>query len=226
MYKKYRFCETSVHVVKIKKEKLQFELVLAKDTVRKVNDLKDSIISINAGYYNVKTLNPIFGFSIKNNLVNPVNGLPFVCVSGNGQLKISEIPLEGLDYFQVGPLLIKDGILNEDFSFFRSNELCFDEYIDFRPNPRTALGYDEEFYYFVVVDGRSQDSRGLYLLELAAFVKGVLNATHGINLDGGSSSTLIYKNKLLNTPSGNSGKNILLGTEKKVGTVLRGSIIE
>ncbi len=68
-------------------------------------------------------------------------------------------------------------------------------------HPRTALGWDSKYYYFVQVDGRQpRYSMGMTLAELAAyFVK--LGCDSAINLDGGGSCTTWFGGKIVNSPS-------------------------
>ncbi len=70
-------------------------------------------------------------------------------------------------------------------------------------NPRTAIGIvDSGHYYFVVSDGRTSESEGLSLRELSAFMQN-LNVSVAYNLDGGGSSTLVFRNEVINTPTTN-----------------------
>lgn len=74
-------------------------------------------------------------------------------------------------------------------------------------NPRTAIGMIEPLHYvFVVSDGRTEESAGLSLYELAQFMQS-LGVQTAYNLDGGGSSTLYYNGEVLNHPTTN-GKNI------------------
>ena len=58
-------------------------------------------------------------------------------------------------------------------------------------HPRTLVGWDDAgSMWFVVVDGRQAHSRGLTLDESRELLVR-LGATHGINLDGGGSSTMV-----------------------------------
>lgn len=58
-------------------------------------------------------------------------------------------------------------------------------------HPRTLVGWDDRgSMWFVVVDGRQAHSRGLTLDESRELLSR-LGATHGINLDGGGSSTMV-----------------------------------
>lgn len=76
-------------------------------------------------------------------------------------------------------------------------------------NPRTALGWVEDYrYMFVVIDGRTQKSRGVDIVELASIMV-MLGCQEAYNLDGGGSSTMVFDGRVINTPSG--------GKERKVG---------
>lgn len=75
--------------------------------------------------------------------------------------------------------------------------------------PRTALGYNADTLFLVVADGRQpQYSTGLTLYELASILL-ELGATEAINLDGGSSSTFVVNDEVINKPSGQSEREVL-----------------
>ena len=68
-------------------------------------------------------------------------------------------------------------------------------------NPRTAIGIiDENHYIIVVSDGRTSESKGLSLYQMAEVIKsyGVKTA---YNLDGGGSSTLYFNGQVINKPT-------------------------
>ncbi len=70
-------------------------------------------------------------------------------------------------------------------------------------NPRTAIGIvDELNYLFVVSDGRTDESEGLSLYELAEFMQS-LGAQTAYNLDGGGSSTMYFNGQVINNPTTN-----------------------
>ncbi len=72
---------------------------------------------------------------------------------------------------------------------------------EFIKNPRTAIGIYEPLHYVVVVcDGRREYSPGLQINEMVEYMQ-ELGCTTAYNLDGGSSSTLIFNGKLINEPS-------------------------
>ncbi len=57
----------------------------------------------------------------------------------------------------------------------------------------------------MVSDGRSGESEGLTLYELAEFLQS-LGARTAYNLDGGGSSTMVFLGDVVNNPSGRSGE--------------------
>lgn len=74
-------------------------------------------------------------------------------------------------------------------------------------NPRTALGVTEDGHYlFVVSDGRTSESEGLSIYEMAEFMQS-LGAATAYNLDGGGSSTMYFNGEVVNNPT-TSGRNI------------------
>ena len=74
-------------------------------------------------------------------------------------------------------------------------------------NPRTAIGMIDDLHYvFVVSDGRTEESEGLSLLELAQFMDS-LGVKTAYNLDGGGSSTMYFNGEVINQPTTN-GKSI------------------
>ena len=69
-------------------------------------------------------------------------------------------------------------------------------------HPRTAIAFNDQYIFFIVVDGRDpENSVGMTTDELAAFAKGTLGATYGIAQDGGGSSAMVVNGKLMNNPS-------------------------
>ena len=73
-------------------------------------------------------------------------------------------------------------------------------------NPRTAIGRyaDDGFHYvFVVSDGRVRNSSGLTLYQLATFMSSTLGVDAAYNLDGGGSSTMVFRGNIINNPTTN-----------------------
>lgn len=74
-------------------------------------------------------------------------------------------------------------------------------------NPRTAIGQISEGHYLLVVsDGRTKESAGLSLRQLAELLQS-LGAQVAYNLDGGGSSTMVFQGRVVNSPTTN-GRSI------------------
>ncbi len=79
-------------------------------------------------------------------------------------------------------------------------------------NPRTLAGQDAEgAFYFVAVDGRTNESKGFTGLHSASFMK-ELGCVGAFNGDGGGSTVILLYDDILNKPSD--------GAERYVGTIL------
>lgn len=101
--------------------------------------------------------------------------------------------------FAFGPTLIKDGTIavSENDEVQRSSG---------NGNPRTAIGIVDDLHYvFVVSDGRTSESAGLTLYELAQIMKDY-GCTAAYNLDGGGSSTMVFNGEVINNPTTNGNR--------------------
>jgi exopolysaccharide biosynthesis protein len=81
-------------------------------------------------------------------------------------------------------------------------------------HPRTAVGLsrDGTTLFLLTVDGRSENSGGMTLVELAdAFRR--LGAWQAMNFDGGGSTTMVLGGTVVNKPSDTTG-------EREVGNAL------
>lgn len=98
-----------------------------------------------------------------------------------------------VDIFSFGPGLVIDG----EVSVSGGDEVERAQVT----NPRTAFGVISPLHYlFVVSDGRTDESTGLSLLELADLMK-EMGCVTAYNLDGGGSSTMWFNGKVLNRPT-------------------------
>ena len=98
-----------------------------------------------------------------------------------------------VDIFSFGPGLVIDG----EVSVLHGDEVERAQVT----NPRTAFGVISPLHYlFVVSDGRTEESTGLSLLELANLMK-EMGCVTAYNLDGGGSSTMWFNGKVLNHPT-------------------------
>ena len=94
-----------------------------------------------------------------------------------------------------GPRLVKDGQIYVTSEGFRSD-------VTSGTGPRTAFGIDKQGRYIILVaDGRQgYYSTGLTLQELAATMQ-KLGAVDALNFDGGGSTALAVRGKIINRPS-------------------------
>jgi hypothetical protein len=99
------------------------------------------------------------------------------------------------------------------FFFLKDGEIqSFDNPGATLRHPRTAICYNSDYIYFVVVDGRQENySIGMTMNEIARFCKNDLDATWGINQDGGGSSTMWIQGQVVNSPSDGSERRVANG---------------
>lgn len=87
-----------------------------------------------------------------------------------------------------GPVLVHEGKINPDAA-------------QATRHPRTAIGFNDRYFYMVVVDGRQPKlSMGMTMPELARYMAD-LGATEALNLDGGGSSEMWIDGQVVNSPS-------------------------
>ena len=74
-------------------------------------------------------------------------------------------------------------------------------------HPRTAVGFsrDSSTLLLLTVDGRSENSGGMTLVELADMMR-QLGAWQAMNFDGGGSTTMVIDGKVVNHPSDKDGE--------------------
>ena len=74
-------------------------------------------------------------------------------------------------------------------------------------HPRTAVGFsrDSTTLILLTVDGRSENSGGMTLIELADMMR-KLGAWQAMNFDGGGSTTMVIDSAVVNAPSDSTGE--------------------
>ena len=114
-----------------------------------------------------------------------------------------------LQGFTFGPTLVFNGEVRV------TNNAEVDTKASSNLHPRTAIGQISPLHYiFIVVDGRTDESRGMTLQELAQeFVD--RGATVAYNLDGGGSAAMWLNGNIINTPT--SGRK---DGERKISDIL------
>ena len=86
------------------------------------------------------------------------------------------------------------------FNFLKDGAIqSFDDPGALERHPRTAIAFNDDYIFFIVVDGRDPaNSVGMNMDELGRFARDVLGATWGINQDGGGSSTMVVNGEVKN----------------------------
>ena len=175
------------------------------DTTSDMAEENNAVLAINGDYYGARQS----GYVIRNGVVyrsQGSNGEDMV-ISKDGSLSfISEsdtttdslIQKQAWQVLSFGPVLVENG----QIAVTENDEVG----MAMASNPRTAIGtVAKNHYLFVVSDGRTSESAGLSLYELANFMKS-LGATKVYNLDGGGSSTMVFQGEVVNNPTTNGNK--------------------
>lgn len=170
------------------------------ETTSAMAEDNDAILAINGDYYGFRNT----GYVIR-------NGVLYRATSGDNEdlvidsegnfsiIEESEVTAQTLleegawQVLSFGPALVNDGEIavsaNSEVSQSKSS------------NPRTAIGQISALHYLVIVsDGRTSESTGLSLLELAELFQ-ERGCTVAYNLDGGGSATLWFNGTVVNTPT-------------------------
>jgi exopolysaccharide biosynthesis protein len=174
----------------------------------------EAILAINGDFYGFRDS----GLIIRNGVLyrdaarsSPDNQALLIDELGNfttiteGSINGDNLIAQGiLQSFSFGPVLVKDGVVQS----------CATNFVSSKANPRTAIGMIEPLHYlWVIVDGRTSQSSGMTLKQLAqVFVE--RGATIAYNLDGGGSSTLWFNGEVINNPVDGSG------SERKVSDII------
>ena len=220
----YRVSDTTVYVADITLSSVQYlKTAFANDsygrnitektsTIAKAND---AILAINGDFYGAQES----GYVIRNGIAyrDRANSKDVLCIYTDGSMAIidaSEKSVEELiedDVWQAfcfGPALIEDSKISVSVNTEVGKAMA--------SNPRTAIGIiDNNHFVFVVSDGRTNESEGLSLYELAEFMQS-LGVTTAYNLDGGGSSTMYYNGEVVNNPTSN-GRTI---SEREVSDIV------
>jgi exopolysaccharide biosynthesis protein len=78
----------------------------------------------------------------------------------------------------------------------------------FERHPRAAIGWNQNWYFLVEVDGRQRGlSVGMTLDELSSFMMS-LGCEEAMNCDGGGSATLWFEGEVRNSPCDRAEREI------------------
>lgn len=165
----------------------------------------NAILAVNGDYYGANAT----GYVIKNGTVyrdtvrdNASYGDLAIYADGSfeiiyeNEITAQELIDKGVvNLLAFGPTLVENGEIVVDTSIEVGRAMS--------SNPRSAIGIiDENHYIIVVADGRTSESEGLSLYQLAEVMK-QYGATTAYNLDGGGSSTLYFNGQVINNPTTN-----------------------
>lgn len=166
-----------------------------------------AILAINGDYYGAQER----GYVLRNGVLyraSAQSGTDALVIGADGNFRIitegetSADTLVRESAWQVltfGPALVKDGQVTVSSSDEVGRAMT--------SNPRTAIGQISEGHYLLVVsDGRTKESTGLSLRQLAELMQS-LGAQIAYNLDGGGSSTMVFQGRVVNSPTTN-GRSI------------------
>lgn len=221
----YRFGESNVYVADIVLSSSEYlKTAFARDTFGRniaeetsvIAEANSAILAINGDFYGSQEK----CYVIRNGVLyreSGSSGRQDLVLYRDGSIEIiteKEITAEELlqnDAYHVlsfGPVLVQDSKAAVPGKNLRSHANV--------DNPRTAIGFVDNLHYvFVTVDGRTEESRGLTVHELAKFMD-FLGVTTAYNLDGGGSATMYFNGRVVNQPT-YKGKEI---EERKVSDIV------
>lgn len=166
-----------------------------------------AILAINGDYYGAQER----GYVLRNGVLyraSAQSGTDALVIGADGNFRIitegetsaDTLVREGAwQVLTFGPALVKDGQVTVSSSDEVGRAMT--------SNPRTAIGQISEGHYLLVVsDGRTKESTGLSLRQLAELMQS-LGAQVAYNLDGGGSSTMVFQGRVINNPTTN-GRSI------------------
>lgn len=168
----------------------------------------NAILAVNGDYYGANSS----GYVIRNGVVyrdsvreDASNGDLAIYKDGSfkiiyeDQVSANQLVQDGVvNLLAFGPSLVENGEISVDTNTEVGQAMS--------SNPRTAIGIiDENHYIIIVSDGRTSESKGLSLYQMAEVMKsyGVKTA---YNLDGGGSLTLYFNGQVINKPTTGGSK--------------------
>ena len=212
-----RYNDTDVYIADVKVSSAAYlKTALANDTFGRnvtqktsgIASAHNAILAVNGDYYGANSL----GYVIKNGVIyrdtarrsTAYDDLVIYRDGSFGIINESEVTAQELldngvvNLFAFGPALIQNGRIaisqNDEVGRAMAN------------NPRTAIGIIDELHYvFVVSDGRTNESQGLSLYELAQVLQ-QYGCQTAYKLDGGGSSTMYFNGQVVNHPTTNGNR--------------------
>ncbi len=174
----------------------------------------NAIFAINGDYYGFRE----DGIMIRNGVIYRDEGVRTgLVIYKDGRMKVydetttnaQQLLDEGAWHtLSFGPALVENGVALTNFENVAIDTNFGNRTID-RKNPRTAIGMiDENHFVFVVVEGRSKESAGVTLDELAQIMAD-LKVKEAYNLDGGFSSAMYFNGEII-TSNGKEREELVI----------------
>ena len=211
----YRHMDTTVYVADVQVSSADYlQTAFAKGTYGKnvtqktseIAEQNNAILAINGDYYGTQERGYVLRNGVLYRSVSDSDQEDLV-IQGDGSFEIiNESDVSANDLYNdgarqilsFGPALVKDGEISVSTRDEVGKAMA--------SNPRTAIGIIDDLHYvFVVSDGRTSESEGLSLYELAEFMQ-TLDVDIAYNLDGGGSSTMVFNGKVINNPTTSGGR--------------------
>ena len=208
----YREYDTNIYVAEVELSKnAQIETAFAQNsygknvtaTTSSMAESSAAILAVNGDYYGARDN----GYVIRDGIIYRSSAKADqedLVIYKDGSMKIineSEVSAQELvddgavTVLSFGPALVEDGKVSVSQNDEVGKAMA--------SNPRTAIAITEDNHYlFIVSDGRTDESEGLSLYELATFAAS-LGAETVYNLDGGGSSTMYFNGNVVNNPTTN-----------------------
>ena len=180
-----------------------------KEDTSEIADDNSALLAINGDYYGFRNNGFVLRDGVLYRSSSQGDGTEDLVIYDDGSFEIidenesdaNELLNNGAwQIYSFGPGLISDGKLIVDTDTEVSSR-------SMNSNPRTAIGMIDKLHYlFVVSDGRTDESAGLSLYELASIMQDY-GCEVAYNLDGGGSSTMVFNGEIINNPTGGRGSS-------------------
>lgn len=212
-----RVCDSNVYVADVQlSDPSALYTVLADDSygtnltenTSSMASRTNAILAVNGDYYGAGSRGLVIknGVLYRDSIRRNIGAVDLVLFSDGHMETVTEGTVDAqtllaqgaVQSFAFGPVLVQNSTVavepDQGVSQFTS---C---------NPRTAIGcVDALHYIFLVSDGRTSQSSGLSLYELAGFLADYGCQT-AYNLDGGGSSVMVFNGSVVNQPTTNGKK--------------------
>lgn len=205
----YREYDTNIYVAEVNADSAYLKTAFANGTYGKnvtattseIAGSTGAILAINGDYYGTQEK----GYVVRDGVIyrdTAKNGQEDLVIYSDGsfgfitegEVTAQELVEAGAEQvLSFGPALVTDGQISVSEGEEVGKAMA--------SNPRTAIAQTADGkYLFVVADGRTDESAGLSLSQLADVLQS-LGAVNAYNLDGGGSSTMVFNGNVINNPT-------------------------